>query len=148
MVHAPRRLLRMFALSLLPLAASCAGVTGPIAAPAPPFGPQDPHATRGTMGVGQTLRVRYVADCTHCTIVYTNGDGQVKHVDERSGLWQRTVAMEIRRGSAVLTATPVGEKGRVAALRIYVDDNLRATSEPGPGNQPVSIAAPLLGPGR
>lgn len=99
----------------------------------------------GTMGVGQVLRVRYVADCTRCTIVYTGRDGQMEHVDERSGLWQRTVEIAVRTGSAVLTANPVGQNGRVSALRIYVDDVLRAKSEPGSGNQPVSIAAPLVG---
>lgn len=95
------------------------------------------------MGVDRTVRVRYVADCTECTIVYTASDG-VKHVDRRSGLWQRTVEVTVRRGSAVLTATPRGEKGRVSALRIYVNDDLRAQSEPGPGNQTISISAPLV----
>ena len=145
MINASRRFPRLLALFFLPLVASCAGMKMSGTGAAPPFGPQDPQATRGTMGVGQTLRVRYVADCTHCTIVYTNGDGQVRHVDERSGVWQRTVAIEVRRGSAVLTATPVGEKGRISALRIYVEERLAARSEPGPGNQPVSISAPLVG---
>jgi hypothetical protein len=102
----------------------------------------------GAMGVGQTLRVRYVADCTRCTIAYTGRDGQMEHVDERSGLWQRTVEIVVRTGSAVLTATPAGQSGRVSDLRIYVDDQLRAHSEPGAGNQTVTIAAPLVGQNR
>jgi hypothetical protein len=143
---ASRLLPRIFALLLLPLVASCASVSFPAAGPGqPPFGPQDPNGTRGTMGVGQTFRVRYVADCTKCTITYTAGDGQMEHVDERSGVWQRTVEVAVRTGSAVLTATPVGRNGRVSALRIYVDNVFRARSEPGVGNQTVSIAAPLVG---
>lgn len=141
--------LRVAFLTLLALVAGCTAVTlGGLGRPAPTSDPRGVPGGGGTVYGTSTHRVQYDVTCTRCNVDYTDGNGRVTRTGPHDGGWQLSLQVPAQVGSAVLTASPTGDRARVTALRIYVDDFLRAESHPRGEDQThrVSIAAAVATP--